>query len=154
MTLFPIHLKLSADIGEPLLDPPLYRCLVGKLNFLTHTRSDLSYTVQALSQFMHCPLTSHFHALHHALKYVAGTVGQGILLHATDHLKLQAFTDSDWRSCPDSRRSVSGFVLLLGNSPISWKSKQATVSKSSSEVEYRAMANAASEITWVVRLLT
>ena len=44
--------------------------------------------------------------------------------------------------------------MLLGKSPVSWKSKkQGIVSKSSAEAEYRAMSNAASEITWLVRLL-
>jgi len=49
---------------------------------------------------------------------------------------------------------VTGYLILLGSSPLSWKSKkQSTVSHSSSEEEYRAMAQAASEITWLVRLL-
>lgn len=128
--------------------------MVGKLNFLTNTRPDLSYTVQHLSQFLQKPRVPHIEALMHTLRYVGSTVGQGIILKASDQLTLQAYSDSDWGACVDTRRSVSGYIMLLGNSPISWKSKkQATVSKSSSEAEYRAMASAASEITWLVRLL-
>lgn len=57
-------------------------------------------------------------------------------------------------ACLDTRRSVTGYLILFGHSPISWKSKkQCTVSKSSSKAEYRAMAAVASEITWIVRLL-
>nr|XP_017221138.1 PREDICTED: uncharacterized mitochondrial protein AtMg00810-like [Daucus carota subsp. sativus] len=135
-------------------NPELYRSLVGKLNYLTNTRPDLSYTVQSLSQYMHAPRTSHFAALHHTLRYLAATVTQGILLKAADHLKLQAFSDADWASCKDSRRSVTGYILLFGQSPVTWKSKkQSTVSKSSAEAEYRAMAAAAAEVTWAVRLL-
>ncbi|XP_021761303.1 uncharacterized protein LOC110726145 [Chenopodium quinoa] len=98
--------------------------LVGKLNFLTSTRPDLSYTVQALSQFMSEPRTSHLAALQHTLRYAAGTEGQGILLKASDQLKLEAFSDSNWGACVDTRRSITGYLLLLGNSPISWKSKK------------------------------
>ncbi|KAL8120516.1 hypothetical protein AgCh_017628 [Apium graveolens] len=88
------------------------------------------------------------------LDEAASTAGQGILLQGADHLTLQAFTDSNWGACKDTRRSISGYVMLLGKSPISWKSKkQGIVSKSSAEAEYRAMSNAASEITWLVRLL-
>uniref|UniRef100_A0A7C8YK69 Reverse transcriptase Ty1/copia-type domain-containing protein n=1 Tax=Opuntia streptacantha TaxID=393608 RepID=A0A7C8YK69_OPUST len=154
-TPLPLHCKLSHDQGDLLQDPSYYRALIGKLNFLTHTRPDLSYTVQLLSQFMQTPRTSHLMALEHTLRYLKGTSGQGILLQANGSLTLQAFSDSDWASCPFSRRSVTGYMLLLGNSPISWKSKkQSTVSKSSTEAEYRAMSQAAAEVTWLVRLLS
>jgi len=110
--------------------------------------------VQYLSQFLQNPRTPHFTALLHTLSYIQGTITHGILLKASNQLTLQAFSDSDWAACPSTRRSVTGYLILLGTSPISWKSKkQSTVSRSSSEAEYRAMAQAASEITWLVRLL-
>ena len=153
VTPLPLSCKLMPDDGSLLPDPTLYRAIIGKLNFLTHTRPDLSYTVQTLSQFMQAPRDSHLHALHHVLRYVNGTAGQGILLQGSDHLTIQAYSDSDWASCPSTRRSVSGYVIMLGSSPISWRSKkQGTVSRSSSEAEYRAMAQTASEVTWLVRL--
>lgn len=153
-TPLPLNLKLQTDDSHPYADPELYRSLVGKLNFLTNTRPDLSYSVQTLSQFMQHPSVSHFSALQHLLNYVHSTAGQGIFLKAGDQLTLQAYSDSDWGACLDTRRSVTGYLLLLGSSPISWKSKkQSNVSKSSSEAEYKAMYAAASEITWLVRLL-
>ncbi|XP_021739470.1 uncharacterized protein LOC110705845 [Chenopodium quinoa] len=152
---FPSVLKLYSDQGDLYDNPALYRCYVGKLNFLTNTRPDLAFVVQSLSQFMHSPRLPHVHSLHHTLRYVASTVGQGILLQATDQLTLRAFCDSDWAACPFTRKSVTGYVLLLGNSPISWKSKkQSTTSKSSAEAEYRAMSHASGEVDWLVRLLT
>ena len=154
ITPLPMTVKLSNTEGEFYSDTEKYRSLVGKLNFLTHTRPDLSYAVQTLSQFLKNPREHHVAALHHTLRYLAHTEGQGILLKASDAVSLQAFSDSDWASCPDTRRSVTGYILLLGGSPISWKSKkQGTVSKSSAEAEYRAMAAAASEVTWIVNLL-
>jgi hypothetical protein len=153
-TPLPLHSKLSNSEGELLLNAEVYRSLVGKLNYLTNTRPDLSFAVQTLSQFLHHPRTSHLEALHHTLRYVSQTSAQGILLKATDSLTVQAFSDSDWASCSDTRRSITGYLLLFGQSPVSWKSKkQSTVSRSSSEAEYRAMASAASEVTWLVRLL-
>ena len=105
-------------------DPTLYRTYIGKLNFLSNTRPDISFAVQTLSQFMQQPTSSHMAALDHLLRYISGTVGQGILLKGTDSLQLTAYSDSDWASCPTSRRSVTGFVVLLDKSPISWKSKK------------------------------
>ena len=121
VTPLPLNLQLSCIEGTLLLDATYYRSMVGKLNFLTHTRPDLAYSVQHLSQFMQQPREPHLQALHHTVSYVAHTVGQGILLKGSDKLVLQAFSDSDWASCIDSRKSVSGYVLQLGQSPISWK---------------------------------
>lgn len=154
VTPLPINLKLQANEGALFSDPSLYRCLVGKLNFLTHTRPDLAYTVQHLSQFMQTPIIPHYQALTHVLRYVASTSGHGILLKGSEQLTLHAYSDSDWGACLDTRRSISGYLILLGKSPVSWKSKkQGTVSRSSSEAEYRSMSAAASEVTWLVRLL-
>ena len=153
-TPLPINLKLHTDKGHIIPNPSHYRSIIGKLNFLTNTRPDLSYAVQTLSQFMHTPREPHLAALRHVLKYVSGTLTQGILLNGAPKLVLQAFADADWAACPTTRRSITGYLVLLGQSPISWKSKkQSVVSRSSCESEYRAMASAASELTWLVRLL-
>ncbi|XP_074328421.1 uncharacterized protein LOC141666331 [Apium graveolens] len=124
VTPLPLNLKLQADEGEPFADPTLYKCLVGKLNFLTHTRHDLAFTVQHLSQFLQTPREAHFKALQHVSKYVASTVHQGILLNAGATLTLQGYSDSDWGACVNTRRSITGYIILLGKSPISWKSKK------------------------------
>ena len=66
----PQNCKLELDQGDLLTDPIYYRALVGKLNFLTHTRPNLSFTTQTLSQFMQKTMTSHLQALHHTLRYI------------------------------------------------------------------------------------
>lgn len=81
-------------------------------------------------------------------------MGQGILLYVDQNFQLKAFVDSDWGACIDTRRSVTGFCVFLGQSLISSKSKKhATVSCSSAEVEYRALASVFSEIVWLTQLL-
>ena len=124
VTPLPHNLKLTTDQGELYDDPSYYRTMVGKLNFLTNTRPDLAFTVQYLSQFMQNPRIPHASALQHTLNYVHTTASQGIIIRGSAQLKLQAYSDSDWASCPNSRRSITGYILLLGSSPISWKSKK------------------------------
>ena len=75
-------------------------------------------------------------------------------MSADSDLQLRCFTDSDWASCPDSRRSVTGWAVFLGCSLVSWKAKkQATTSRSSSEAEYRALASCTYEVQWLIYLL-
>lgn len=93
-------------------------------------------------------------ALDHLLRYLCGTSGQGILLKGIDILHLSAYSDFNWASCPMSRRSVIGHVVLLDKSSISWNSKkQSIMGCSSTEAKYRAMVQPATKITWLVSLL-
>lgn len=93
-------------------------------------------------------------ATNRVLRYLKTTVGQGILVLNTNNTDLVAYCDADWLGCPLTRRSRSGYLLLLGGAPISWKSnKQSVVSRSSAEAEYRVMAIVVSEVTWVHWLL-
>lgn len=147
-------LKLSSDMGKPLPDPECYRRLIGRLLYLSLTRPDISYAVQQLSQFMQTPHQQHFKAALAVVRYLHGTSFKGLFLPASNDLKLRAFSDADWASCTDSRRSITGYCIFLGTSLVSWKSKkQSTVSRSSAESEYRAMASTVCEVQWLFSLL-
>jgi hypothetical protein len=119
-------LALSKHDGDLIADSSSYRRLVGKMIYLTITKPDLSYAVQVLSQFMDKPRTSHLDAAHRVLRYIKQSPGQGIFLSATSNIQLHAFCDADWARCRDTRRSVTGYCILLGSSPISWKTKKQT----------------------------
>ncbi|GKE77885.1 secreted RxLR effector protein 161-like protein [Tanacetum coccineum] len=81
------------------------------------------------------------------LRYLKAILGQGILILKGGGINLTAYSDSDWLGFLITRRSRTGYLLLLGGAPISWKSKkQSVVSRSSAEAEYQAMANAVSEV--------
>ncbi|CAN1279449.1 Retrovirus-related Pol polyprotein from transposon RE1 [Linum perenne] len=146
--------KLAADVGVPLSDSTEYRQLVGKLHYLTITRPDISYGVQQLSQFQSKPTDVHLQAAYKVIRYLKQAPGQGLFFSRNASLELSGYSDSDWASCPDSRRSTTGFCLFLGTSLLSWKiKKQGTVSRSSSEAEYRALAQLCCEVQWRIGLL-
>ncbi|KAL3361573.1 hypothetical protein AABB24_014440 [Solanum stoloniferum] len=147
--------KLKASEGLLLKDPTHYRKLVGKLNFLTNTRMDIAFSVQHLSQSLQNPREPHLKAAYYVLRYLKNDPCLGIYLSNNTDCSITAYCDSDWAACPDTRKSVSGYVVLMGDSPISWKSKkQTTISLSSAEVEYRAIRKVVGEIVWLERLLT
>ncbi|XP_058075536.1 uncharacterized mitochondrial protein AtMg00810-like [Magnolia sinica] len=156
-TLFPMeqHLKLNTQDGDLLPDPGLYRRLVGRLIYLTITRPDIVYAVNILSQFMHVPQVPHMIAATRVLHYIKGCPGQGIFFPSSNSTHVTAYTDSNWVSCPTTRRSTTGYFIQLGTSPISWRTKKEnTVARSSAEAEYRAMAITTCELTWLKQLLT
>ena len=147
-------IKLQPDEGELLNEPAQYRRLIGKLNFLTNTRPDIAFAVQHLSQFLQSPREPHMKAALHVLQYLKNEPGLGILLSNSPSFDLLAYCDADWASCSHTRRSVSGFIIFLGNTLISWKSKkQVTVSLSSAEAEYRSLRRLTAELAWLSRLL-
>ncbi|RVW38919.1 Retrovirus-related Pol polyprotein from transposon RE2 [Vitis vinifera] len=153
---FPIEQnhRLGLENGELLSNLESYRRLVGRLIYLAVTHPDLAYSVHILSQFMQEPRIEHWEAALRVVRYLKGTPGQGILLRADSDLSLQGWCDSDWAACPVTRRSLSGWLVFLGQSPISWKTKkQHTVSRSSTEAEYRAMAAVTCELKWLKGLL-
>ncbi|GKA57539.1 hypothetical protein Tco_0756727 [Tanacetum coccineum] len=126
-----------------------YQKLIGKLIYLTTTRPDIAYTVSCLSQFIHSPLKSHLKTNLKVVRYLKGCPGKGvnIIRTSTSVNVLKAYTNADWARCTDTRRSVIGYCIFMNDSLVSWKSKkQNTISKSSTEAEYRALAYVTSEV--------
>ncbi|XP_070001926.1 uncharacterized mitochondrial protein AtMg00810-like [Nicotiana sylvestris] len=81
------------------------------------------------------------------VKYLKNAPGLRILLSSKRSNEMTVFCDADWATCPMTRKSVSGFVVKIGDSLLSWKSKkQSTISKSSAEAEYRSMGTAIAEV--------
>jgi hypothetical protein len=150
-------LEAKTKIGSnntPLDDPSYYRGIVGALQYLTITRPDLSYSVNYVSQFMHSPTIMHLKMVRRILRYVKGTIDVGLHFTSNTTLDLFAFSDADWAGCPTTRRSTTGYCTFLGGNLISWcAKKQHTVSRSSTEAEYRAMANTTAELTWLTFIL-
>jgi hypothetical protein len=130
-----------------------YAEVIGSLLYMTTcTRPDITYAVNILSKYIACHDKTHSHAAKVVMSYLSGTKDQGITFKRTDssRFKLKAFTDSDWAADKDTRRSVTGYIFFLGESPISWKSKsQPTVALSSTEAEYMALASTTQEMMYL-----
>jgi hypothetical protein len=137
-----------------LPDPSIYRQLVSSLKYLTITLPDISFAVQQVSQFLQAPHQPHLTVVRRILCYLKSTSERGLFFPADNSLQLTGYSDADWARCMDTRRSVTGWCMFLGNAFISWKSKkQDQISKSSTKSEYRAISSACSEIVWFQGLL-
>jgi len=146
--------KLSGTDGTRVEDPTDFRSIAGALQYLTFTRPDIAYAVQQVCLHMHDPRQPHLAALKRILRYIRGTLDLGLFLRPSSTSDLVVYSDADWAGCPDTRKSTSGYAVFLGDNLVSWSSKrQMTVSRSSAEAEYRAVANAVAEASWLRQLL-
>ncbi|XP_018631133.1 uncharacterized mitochondrial protein AtMg00810-like [Nicotiana tomentosiformis] len=136
---------------DPLVDLTSYQKLIGKVLYLTVTRPEISFVFQSQSQFMQAPKRFPMESTLRVVRYLKNAIGFGILLKISPMHSLTAFCDSNWGAFPVTRRSVSVYLVKLGDSLISWKSKkQHTISRSNAEVEYRSMATVVVELTWLL----
>ncbi|CAN6726304.1 unnamed protein product [Malus baccata var. baccata] len=114
----------------------------------------IAYAVNTVCQFMQSPTEMHYAAVKRILRYLQGTQHHGILYSAAKVTTLTAFSDADWAADINTRRSITGYVVYLGNNPVSWQSKkQCSVSRSSTEAEYKALAHTVADVAWVRGIL-
>lgn len=154
VTPFSPTIKPSKSDGKPFSDPTAYRQVVGTLQYLTLTRPDISFAVNKVCQFMQNPSDEHWILVKRILRYLSQSLNLGLLISRSTHLKLQAFSDSNWAGCPDDRRSTGGYAIYKGNNLVSWSSrKQRTIARSSTESEYKAVTDATAKLSWIQSLL-
>ncbi|OWY92149.1 RxLR effector protein [Phytophthora megakarya] len=123
---------------------------------MTGSRPDIAFGIQCVSKYLNDPGIAHWNAAKRILRYVKGTIGHGLVIDGRSRLKgkLTAFVDSDYAKDVDTRRSVSGYVMQLGECAITYSCKsQRTVALSSTEAEYMSLAHGVKEIIFLRELL-
>lgn len=155
---FPMEQKLQLDKDEngKAVDATEYRCMVGSLRYLTHTRPDISYAVGVVSRFMERPTIIHQQAVKRILRYISGTVDHGLIYtRDTSKKTITGFSDSDLAGDVIDRRSTGGMCFYLNGNLVSWASqKQRVIALSSCEAEYMAATTAACQSIWLRGLLS
>jgi hypothetical protein len=145
-----------ATSSDPRIDVTEYQQVIGCVLFaMIFTRPDIAFVTGKLSQFMSDPAKHHGHAAKNLMRYLKSTVKNRLRFSpggARDYLAV--YSDADWASDKADRKSVSGSVVMFGNGPISWSSKkQKSVSTSSCESEYVALASCTKQGQWVAQVL-
>ncbi|KAG8471832.1 hypothetical protein CXB51_036626 [Gossypium anomalum] len=146
---------LSRHVGSAVENASDYRSIVGALQYVVITRPDIAFTVNKVCQFMHQPLDQHFKAVKRILWYLQNTMDYGLHFTRAVNLDLVGYSDANWGTDVDDRRSTTGFCVFLGGNPVAWGSKkQKVVSRSTAEAEYRGLAHTVTEMVWLESLLS
>ncbi|KAI5654806.1 hypothetical protein M9H77_31993 [Catharanthus roseus] len=127
-----VNARLCSTEGRDHENVMMYRQLMGSIIYVTLTRSDISYTIRVVSQFMHKPKKHHLEAAKRILRYVKGTLDYGVLYKKIDEVKVIEYCDVDNTGNYDTHRSTTGYIK-----------RQPIVSLSSTKTEYLATAMAA-----------
>ena len=124
----------------------------------TCTRPDISFAVGKLSQVYSEPTDEHYSAALMVLSYLGGSSDAEIRLGGRGKglgSEILSFIDSDFAKDVTSRKSVSGMVTFMNNSPIQWSSKkQRIIAQHSTEAEYLAVFYGRNEIIYLQNFLS
>jgi len=112
-------LRLTADDSVSFDVPTLYHSVVGALQYVTLPRLELSFFVNKVCQYMHNPQQTHWKAVKRILRYLAGTVTQGLRLYSSPSYSIVGFSDSNWATNLDDRKSTSGYFIFVGRNLVS-----------------------------------
>ena len=152
--------RLTKEQCDPHPEPAFhrrYRGIVGSLGYLVNmTRPDLAWSYSELSKYVQNPGKAHMDAAHHVLRYLRATYDQAIVYERTTEKAntIWGWVDSDWAADLDSRRSHTGYVIMLTGGAVSWKSRrQDCVSLSTSEAEYVAASQCGQEVVYLREIL-
>jgi hypothetical protein len=149
-------LKLSKQSTQPLVDVAAYRSIAKSLRYLVNTHPDLAFAIGCVSHFLEEPWEDHLAVVKKILCYVAGTCNWGLWFdrQKINQMLLTGFGDADFVGDVDARKSTTGVIFFLVNSPITWQStKQKVVAQSSCESEYITAANAMCQTLWLAQVL-
>ncbi|XP_074347427.1 secreted RxLR effector protein 161-like [Apium graveolens] len=147
-------IKLRVDSTRESVYPTLFKSLVGSLRYLTFTRPDIMYAVGLVSRYLEKPKQDHFMAAKRILRYIKGTLDQGLFYTYSQNSKLVGYSDSDYDGDLDDGKSTSDYAFHIGSAVFSWSSKeQQTVALSICEAEYMAAAACACQAMWLGYIL-
>ncbi|KAK9730410.1 hypothetical protein QE152_g15215 [Popillia japonica] len=151
----PIEAGWTPGDSPAAADSNAYREMIGSLTYLTAaTRPDLAYAVNVASRAQEAPTEAHVKLVKRILRYLKGTINDGIQFKRTLYTTIGAYSDADHAGDKLTRRSTSGMLMKYCEGPVMWRSKlQRCVALSSMEAEYVAASEASKSLVWLDRLL-
>ena len=132
------------------MDKISYASTVGSIMYAqVCTRPNIAYVVGMLGRYQSNPSIDHWKAVKKVLRYLQGTKDYRLIYRRTNNLEIIGYSYSDYVGCKDTRKSTSGYIFMLSNGSISWKShKQSLVASFTMKAEYVACYEATCHAIW------
>ena len=147
--------KLTSDPSSKSVDVTLYRSMIGCLQYLTASRPNIVFSAGVCSRFQSNPKVSPLNAIKRIIKYVGGTCDYELFYSKESNLSLTDFSNFDWASNTDDRKSTTGGCFYVGANLVAWMSKKKnSMSLSTAEAEYIAAGSCCSQLLWMKKVLT
>ena len=141
---------LSPDINGELVDPTLYRSMIGSLMYLTASRPDIMFVTCLCARYQSKPKVSHLAVVKRIFRYLKGTPSLGLWYPSDDQFELTAYSNSGYGGCKVDYKSTSAGCQFLGKRLVTWQcKKQTSVATSTCEAEYIAAASCCAQIIWI-----
>ena len=112
-------LKLTKDDDSKEVDQTLYKSMIGKIQYVVHTKPDIALAIGIVARFLTKPRESHMMAIKRILRYLKGTEDYGLWYELGGNLDLKVFTDADWAGNLDDRKNTSGGAFFFGKRLVS-----------------------------------
>lgn len=146
------------ETDDEFVSATLYKQIIGSLRYLCNIKPYICQSVGLLSRFMEKPQECHLSAVKRVLRYIKGTIDHGVLMprqqKTSTDAEVHGYSDSDFNGDQDEKKSIAGYIVMIGGTPISWSSrKQGIVTLSTCEAEYVAASYATCQSAWIELLL-
>ena len=90
-----------------------YKHLVGKLIYLSHTHSNITFAIGRVSQHVHWPAKDHMDEVYRILRYLKTTPSKGLFSRKNEERGVKIYTDADWVKSKSDRRSTIGYYSYV-----------------------------------------
>ncbi|MBW0474380.1 hypothetical protein O181_014095 [Austropuccinia psidii MF-1] len=153
----PMNLRHVLEAKSPSIEASYVQKAIGMLSYLAlHTRPDIAFMVNVLSQHVNKPTSAVWQLIKHVLRYLKGTSGMGIKYTKdnTQKADLIGWADADYANSTITHKSTSSYVITLFGNPVSWSTKkQSIVAQSTTEAEFVVVNKCAKQVRWMSNLL-
>jgi hypothetical protein len=128
--------------------------MIGSLLYITASHPDIMHVVGMVRRYQGAPKQSHMLAVKRIFKYLNGIMNYGLWYPRNTNFQLLDYSYVDWANCMDERKRMSRGALSLVDSLVAWLiKKQGSISLSTIEFEYIAVAAFCTQVLWMIHIL-